>query len=85
MSDLLVEWIAKTVEDELREGLRWRESITDSTLRAGRVGDLAIEDDGTNLRLKSLKPRIVQIIKVGLLTAPMFILYLSVVAIVRDL
>ena len=65
MSDLLHEWIGRTVERELGEGLRWRENNANRSLSKGVIGDLAIEDDGSNLRLKSSKPRIVQIIKVG--------------------
>ncbi len=65
MSALLDEWIGNTVEQELGEALRWRENTANSSLNVGKVGDLAIEDDGSNLRLKSSKPRIVQIIKVA--------------------
>ena len=67
MSALLDEWIGKTVEQELGEALRWRQDTANS-INVGRVGDLAIEDDGSNLRLKSLKPRVVQIIKVAVST-----------------
>ena len=65
MSALLDEWIGKTVEQELGEAIRWRQDTANSSLNVGKVGDLAIEDDGSNLRLKSPKRRIVQIIKVG--------------------
>ena len=66
MSALLDEWIGKTVEQELGEAIRWRQDTANSFLNVGKVGDLAIEDDGSNLRLKSSKRRIVQIIKVGI-------------------
>lgn len=65
MSALLDEWIGKTVEQELGDAIRWRQDTANSSLNVGKVGDLAIEDDGINLRLKSPKRRIVQIIKVG--------------------
>lgn len=65
MSALLDEWIGKTVEQELGEALRWRQDTANFSLNVGQVGDLTIEDDGSNLRLKSSKPRIVQIIKVA--------------------
>ena len=65
MSALLDEWIGKTVEQELGEAIRWREDTANSSLNVGKVGDLTIEDDGSNLRLKSSKRRIVQIIKVA--------------------
>ena len=64
MSALLDEWIGKTVEQELGEALRWRQDTANFSSNVGQVGDLAIEDDGSNLRLKSSKRRIVQIIKV---------------------
>ena len=64
MSALLDEWIGKTVEQELGEAIRWRQDTANSSLNVGNVGDLAIEDDGSNLRLRSSKRRIVQIIKV---------------------
>ena len=66
MSALLDEWIGKTVEQDLGEAIRWRQDTANSSLNVGKVGDLAIEDDGSNLRLKSSKRRIVQIIKVGI-------------------
>ena len=65
MSALLDEWIGKTVEQDLGEAIRWRQDTANSSLSVGKVGDLAIEDDGSVLRLKSSKRRIVQIIKVG--------------------
>ena len=65
MSALLDEWIGKTVEQELGEAIQWRQDTANSSLNVGKVGDLTIEDDGSNLRLKSSKRRIVQIIKVG--------------------
>ena len=68
MSALLDEWIGKTVEQELGEALRWRQDTASSSINVGRVGDLVIEDDGNNLRLKSSKPRVVQIIKVAVST-----------------
>ena len=68
MSALLDEWIGKTVEHDLGEALRWRQDAVNSSLNVGRIGELAIEDDGSNLRLKSSKRRIVQIIKVAFLT-----------------
>lgn len=68
MSALLDEWIGKTVEQELGEAIRWRQDTANSSLNVGKVGDLTIEDDGSNLRLKSSKRRIVQIIKVAVST-----------------
>ena len=68
MSALLDEWIGKTVEQELGEAIRWRQDTINSSLNVGKVGDLTIRDDGSNLRLKSSKLRIVQIIKVAVST-----------------
>lgn len=68
MSALLDEWIGRTVEQELGEALRWRQDTANSSIHVGKIGDLAIEDDGSNLRLKSSKPKIVQIIKVAVST-----------------
>ena len=62
--DLLREWIGKTIEQELGQALQWRDDDANRSLTTGKVGDLVIEDDGSNLRVKSPKPRIVQIIKV---------------------
>lgn len=65
--DLLHEWIGKTIEQELGQAIQWRDDDANRSLTTGKVGDLVIEDDGSNLRVKSPKPRIVQLIKVALL------------------
>lgn len=65
--DLLHEWIGNTIEQELGQAIQWRDDDANRSLTTGKVGDLVIEDDGSNLRVKSPKPRIVQLIKVALL------------------
>jgi hypothetical protein len=65
--DLLHEWIGKTIEQELGQAIQWRDDDANRSLTTGKFGDLVIEDDGSNLRVKSPKPRIVQLIKVALL------------------
>ncbi|KAL2038362.1 hypothetical protein N7G274_009011 [Stereocaulon virgatum] len=61
--DLLHEWIGKTIEQELGQAIQWRDDDANRSMTTGKVGDLVFDDDGSNLRVKSPKPRIVQLIK----------------------
>lgn len=60
--DLLKEWLGSTVARELNAALQWRER-TPTQVRLSDNGQY--EDDGSNLRAKSSKPGVVQIMKVG--------------------
>lgn len=60
------EWIGPTIEHELGEVLEWRgKSEASRSQVVGTVGDLTFDDDGSNLRIRSAKKQVVQIIKVG--------------------
>lgn len=64
--DILNEWMGKTIEQELGEVLEWRNKSDENRSQVtGTVRDLTFDDDGSNLRIRSARPRIVQIIKVG--------------------
>ncbi len=64
--DLLREWLGPTIEQELGEVLRWQGmSEANRSQLTGQVGDLLFDDDGSNLRIRSAKKQVVQIIKVG--------------------
>ena len=65
MSDLLHEWLGECVEREVGAVLEWR-SLNDvnRSNQNGKVRDLEYQDDGSNLRVKSPKPRVVQMAKV---------------------
>ena len=65
--DLLHEWIGKTIEHELGQALQWREDEANRFLTIGKLANLKVEDDGSNLRVTPPKPEIVQIIKVTML------------------
>lgn len=63
--DLLCEWLGPTVEQELGEVLAWlAKSDRNRSQLAGKVGHTAFDDDGSNLRIRSAKKPVVQIIKV---------------------
>ncbi|KAL6716606.1 hypothetical protein ACLMJK_006173 [Lecanora helva] len=57
-------WLGRTIEQELGEVLeKWHKGQTGDDVEGVETGDLSYEDDGSNLRIKSPQPRIVQIIK----------------------
>lgn len=58
--DLLKEWLGSTVARELSGAVQWRER-TPTDIRLSDNGQY--EDDGSNLRAKSSKPGVVQIMK----------------------
>lgn len=62
MMDLLKVWLDSTVARELNAAVQWRER-TPTHIRLSENGQY--EDDGSNLRVKSSKPGVVQIMKVG--------------------
>lgn len=64
--DLLREWLGPTVEQQLGEVLEWRsKSEANRSQLAGKIGHITFDDDGSNLRIRSAKKPVVQIIKVG--------------------
>ena len=65
MSDLLHEWLGDCIEREVGAVLEWR-SLSDlhRSNQSGTVGNLEYQDDGSNLRVKSPKPQVVQMAKV---------------------
>lgn len=63
--DLLAEeWLASTVAKELGEVLRSRLENPDTDIGNGTAGNIEYEDDGSNLKVKSQKPGVLQISKV---------------------
>lgn len=63
--ELLHEWLGPTVEQELGEVLEWRgKSEVNRSQLTGQIGDLTFDDDGSNLRIRSAKKQVVQLIKV---------------------
>ena len=67
MSDLLHEWLGECIEREVGAVLEWRsENERNRSDQSGKVGDLEYQDDGSNLRVKSAKPQVVQMAKVGI-------------------
>lgn len=65
MSDLLRPWLGRTIGQELGEVLqRWSKCEANGSQGTGQVEGLSFEDDGSNLRIRSPRPRVVQIIKV---------------------
>lgn len=59
--DRLREWLNTTIQRELCNGLKWLESKSSDPNHANST---SFEDDGSNLRVKNCRPRVVQIIKV---------------------
>ena len=65
MAAYLYEWLGKTIEKELGGVLEQRaKSEFNPSVVRGRVDNITFEDDGSDLRIKSAKPQVVQIIKV---------------------
>ena len=59
------EWLGRTIEKELGDALEQRiKGELNNCQASGQVGDITFVDDGSNLRIKSAKPRVVQISKV---------------------
>ena len=66
MSDILRPWLGLTIEQELGLVVEdWSQKAPNNCQGSGQVVDLSYEDDGTNLRIKSPRPRVVQIAKVS--------------------
>jgi len=64
--DLVQEWLAPTIEEELGQVLKWRENPNNRSGSIARPGELKFEDDGSNLRVFSRKAgAILQISKVS--------------------
>lgn len=64
--DLFREWLGPTVEQHLGEVLEWRsKSEVNRSQLAGNIGHITFDDDGSNLRIRSAKKPVVQIIKVS--------------------
>lgn len=64
--ELLKEWLGKTIEQELGEVLEWRSKSDENRSQlTGQVGNLTFDEDGSNLRIRSARPRVVQICKVS--------------------
>ena len=58
-------WLGRTIEQELGDVLeRWGKSGAAGSPRRGDGENLTFEDDGSNLRIKSARLRVAQIIKV---------------------
>ena len=70
MAELLRDpWLGKTIEQELGDVLDWLSKSDENKFQVtGRVGNVTFEDDGSNLRIRSMRPRVVQIEKVSQLT-----------------
>lgn len=63
--DLLHEWLGPTVEAALDKVLIWRrESEANRAQLMGQLENLTFDDDGSNLRIRSSKKQLGQIIKV---------------------
>ena len=62
--DLLHDWLAPTIENELAAALKWKEKETSRQQTVRDTGSLVYKDDGSNLRVTSTKDGVVQIIKV---------------------
>lgn len=63
--DLLHEWLGPTVEAALDKVLIWRsESEANRAQLMGQLENFAFGDDGSNLRIRSARKQIGQIIKV---------------------
>ena len=60
--DLLKDWLAPTIQNELSQALQWKERGSGQEL-SSRLG-AGYSDDGSNLRVKSSKNGVVQISKV---------------------
>lgn len=77
MSDVLRNpWLEATIEQELGAVLEeWSSNEADKSQGAGQAGNLYFEDDGSNLRIRSPIPRVVQIVKVRTLST-MFSLFI---------
>lgn len=75
--DRLREWLNTTIQHELCNGLKWLESKSSDP---NHVDSSSFEDDGSNLRVKSCKPRVVQIIKVGDFIRLQFILMVALIS-----
>ena len=65
MELLREKWLGRTIERELGDVLeRWGKSGVVGSQGRGDGENLTFEDDGSNLRIKSARPRVAQIIKV---------------------
>lgn len=66
MAELLRDpWLGRTIEQELSEVLeRWSKGEAKGSQSEGSTRDLSFEDDGSNLRIRSWRTRVVQIVKV---------------------
>ncbi len=71
MAELLRDpWLGNTIEKELSDVLEGLgKSEANRSQGTGKIGDLCFADDGSNLRIRSARPRIVQIVKVRLSTS----------------
>ncbi len=69
--DLLSEWLGNLIEQELGQALACRVLDSNHPPSTSRKGGCIFEDDGEELRVQASKSgvlRVLQIIKVGLLT-----------------
>ncbi len=66
MADILRHpWLERTIDQELSDVLeRWGNNEVGNPQETQQNGDLPFEDDGSNLRIASTRPRVAQIVKV---------------------